>query len=161
MNLYEINNAIQKAFDSAVDPETGEILDENKLSELDSLQMEREQKLENIGLWIKNLEAEETALRTERKSFESREKAAHNKKEALKKYLRAALGGSKFKSKDGKLSVSYRSSQAVVIKDVSQIPDFYRKYTISYNKVGIKEALKAGEVVPGAELKENQSIIIK
>lgn len=161
MTLYEISNAIMQAFNEAMDPETGEIIDESKLKELDNLQMQMDQKIENVGLWIKNLDAEEKALDAEEKSFKKRKEAAHNKKEYLKKYLKIALNGQKFKSEDGKLAVSFRKSQAVEIKDVDDLPLMYLEQKLTPKKEEIKKALKAGEEVPGAELVTNQSIIIK
>ena len=60
MNLYEIDNAILEC----VDMETGEIIDMDKLS---GLQMVRDQKIENIGCWIKNLLSDAEALKSEKK----------------------------------------------------------------------------------------------
>ena len=57
-SLYEINQAIM----DCMDMETGEILD---VQQLDALQMQLEDKLEGIGCWIKNLEAEAAAYKAE------------------------------------------------------------------------------------------------
>ena len=54
MKLYEIDQAIL----ALVDPETGEILDYEAFSEL---KMKREEKIEGMALWHKNLTAEATA----------------------------------------------------------------------------------------------------
>ena len=51
MTLYEIDDAIL----NCIDEETGEIID---AEQLDKLYMEKEEKLENIALWIKDLKAE-------------------------------------------------------------------------------------------------------
>ena len=72
MNLYEIDNAIL----NCVDMETGEIIDMGKLN---ALQMERAQKIENIGCWIKNLLSDADALDKEKKNLAARQKAAENK----------------------------------------------------------------------------------
>ena len=58
MTLYEIDQAIL----DCVDMETGEVIDSDRL---DLLQMERETKLENVGLWIKDLRAEADAIKNE------------------------------------------------------------------------------------------------
>ena len=47
MTLYEIDNAIL----DCIDLETGEIIDVDKLNEL---QLEKETKIENVALWIKD-----------------------------------------------------------------------------------------------------------
>lgn len=69
MNLYEIDREIL----ACIDYETGEILDSQRL---EMLEMEKEKKIENIGLWIKNLEAEAEALKKEKDAFAAREKSA-------------------------------------------------------------------------------------
>ena len=62
MKLYEIDNAIM----DCVDMETGEIIDVERLS---ALQMERDQKIEGIGCWIKNLLSDAKALKEEKDNF--------------------------------------------------------------------------------------------
>ena len=89
MNLFEIENEIMNCWDQ----ETGEILDSDRL---DQLEMERDTKIENIALYIKNLTADAEALKAEKQSFAERQKAAENKVESLKKYLATYLAGQKF-----------------------------------------------------------------
>lgn len=50
MSIYDIDAAIV----SLIDAETGEVSDEEAF---DALQMERDKKVENIGLWYKDLQA--------------------------------------------------------------------------------------------------------
>ena len=88
MNLFEIENEIMNCWDQ----ETGEILDSDRL---DQLEMERDTKIENIALYIKNLTADAEALKAEKQSFAERQKAAENKAELLKKYLATYLAGQK------------------------------------------------------------------
>lgn len=153
MNLYEIDNEIM----NCVDMETGEIIDAEKL---DKLQMDKEQKIENIALWIKNLLSDAEALKAEKQVFADRQRAAENKATSLKKYLSDYMAGEKYKS--AKVSVSFRKSEAVNILDMSKIPEQYLKVAEpTADKIGIKNALKAGEVINGAELVENQNIQIK
>ena len=91
MNLYAINDLITQAFDSAVDMETGEIVNEEAYEALDCLQMEFNQKVEGILLWIKNLSAEAEALKKEKMAFADRQAAAERKAESLKKYISGVL----------------------------------------------------------------------
>ena len=67
--LYEIDNAIMEC----IDFETGEIVDFERLEEL---QMERERKLENVALWIKNLKSDADAIKAEKQVLDEREKAS-------------------------------------------------------------------------------------
>ena len=153
-NLYEINQGILEC----IDLETGEIIDTDKF---DQLQIERSEKLENVALWYKNLISEAQAFKAERDVFAEKQKRAESKAESLKNYLDSALKGNKFDTV--KVSVGYRKSTSVEIIDQSKLPELYLKTvtTVSPDKVEIAKALKVGESVDGAELKENQNIQIK
>ena len=89
--LYDIDQEIL----DCVDMETGEILDSEKL---DALQMEREQKLEGVALWIKDLNAEAEAVKAEADKLTARKRALDNKITGLKMWLLTALDGEKLKT---------------------------------------------------------------
>lgn len=153
MNLYEIESKIMEC----VDMETGEIIDIEKLNELE---IERDTKIENIALWIKNLNADAKALKEEKDNLYARQKACENKAESLKNYLNNFLQGEKYKS--SKVSISYRDSKSVSVIDASKIPSEYLKYAEpTINKTDIKNALENGIEIDGAEIVTNTSIQIK
>ena len=158
MTLYEINEAIRNAIELGYDPETGEILD---ASALEQLQMDRDEKIENICLYIKDLAAEASAIKAEEQALAERRKASERKGDSLKRYLQAMLDGQKWKS--SKAVVSYRKTQSVVVDDLDAIPtDFMRiKTTSEPDKVAIKDALKDGKEVAGVHLEEGQSMSVK
>lgn len=160
MNLYEINENLMAAYDAAVDPETGEIIDNEKLENFYKLQIDRDEKIENICLFIKNLKADAAALKTEKDSFAARQKAAEHKAEWLTSYLQQFLNGDKWKS--NRASVSYRKSEQINIKDIRDIPIEYIKFADPVpDKLAIKAAIKRGENIKGAEIVEKQNISIK
>ena len=154
MNLYEIDKAIL----ACIDPETGELID---YAALTNLQMERTQKIKNVALWLKNLNASAAAYKAERDAFEERMKQAQKKAESLKRYLANALGGEKFVTDE--CAVSFRRSAAVTVFDEDKLPAEYvaEKVTKSPDKAAIKAAIKAGIDVPGAALVDNLSVQIK
>lgn len=153
MNLYEIDQEIM----NCVDMETGEIIDPARL---DELQMDRDTKIENIACWIKNLYADAEAFKTEKQSFADRQKAAENKAESLKKYLTNYLAGQKFSTP--KVAISFRKTSSVNVTDISQLPEEFLKFADpTPDKTAIKNAIKAGTAVTGAEIVEGQSISIK
>ena len=153
MKLYEIDQAIM----DLVDSETGEIID---IEAFDSLQMEKEEKIEGIALYIKDLKAEAEALKAEKMAFAERQKVAENKVESLKNYLAYALKGQAFKTV--KASVSFRKSQQVDVPDIYALDENFLRYKEpEADKTAIKEAIKAGQTVKGATLIENTSVIIK
>lgn len=160
MTLYEIDKNIEEAFDKAIDPDTGEIISEEAYAEFCQLNMDRDTKIENVGLWIKDLNAEATAIKAEADNLTARRRAIENKVKGLQSYIDYALEGEKFKTP--RLSVSYRKSSSVVVSDIRELPERFLRYREpEADKNAIKEALKAGETVNGAELVENMSIIIK
>lgn len=154
MNLYEIDKAIL----ACIDPETGELIDEAALTDL---QMERTEKIKNVALWVKNLNASVTALKAERDAFDERMKSAQKKADGLKKYLADALQGQKFSTDE--CVVSFRRSTAVAVLDEAVLPAEYiaEKITKSPDKAAIKAAIKSGIDVPGAALVDNLSVQIK
>lgn len=155
--LYEIVKEIED-FEFQIDEETGEILN---FAELDALELEKEVKVENICLMIKNLESDAVAYKAEKNSFADKEKAATNRAERLKKYLQNMLAGEKFKS--SKVSVSYRKSEAVEVIDVKYVPAEYLTITqeVKPDKKAIKEAIKKGAEIKGCMLVEKQNMSIK
>lgn len=153
MNLYEIDSAIM----DCADMETGEIID---MEALEDLQMERDQKIEGIGCWIKNLLADAKALKEEKDNLAARQKVAENKAASLKAYLSSYLNGEKFKT--AKVSISYRKSDSVNIAEGAVIPEEYLKYSEpTPDKIGLKAALKAGEKIQGISLVTSNNIQIK
>lgn len=166
MNIYDIDRRIEEIYASSVDPETGETTPE-AIEELNSLNMERDEKIENVALWYKNTTAEAKAIAEEIKRLQDRKKALESKAEWQKEYLENALQGSKFETP--KVAVSYRRSERVEIYDELA---FTRKYagdgylvdtTVKYtpNKANIKNCIKAGQTLEGARLEESNNIQIK
>jgi len=152
VNLYEINREIL----SCIDYETGEILD---VQRLEMLEIAKEKKIENVALWIKNLESEAAALKKEKDSFTQREKSTKNKIESLKKYLENALQGQKFQTT--KCAISFRTSTTLEMSEKAEVPEEFRKYSFDLDKTKMKEALKNGANYKGFWLQKNQKIQIK
>lgn len=142
---------------ACIDPETGEIIDDEQLT---ALQMERDAKIEGVALWIKNLKAEAEAYKAEKDAFAEREKAAKAKMESLKKWLAEALAGQAFKSP--KAQVTWRKSSALVIDDLWKVDDSFLRYKDpEVDKEAVKKALKDGVEVSGVHIEERQSMTIK
>ena len=160
--LYEIDAAIL----AAVDQETGEILDTERL---DTLQMERERKLEGVALWVKDLNYEAAAVKEEADKLTARKRALDNKISALKMWLLMALEGQKLKTP--RCNVYQTHSQRVAVADEKKLIDFLqtleepekflRFQEPELRKDEIKKALKDGTIIPGAELETTESVVIK
>ena len=158
MTLYEINSEIM----SCIDMETGEVIDTEKLNEL---QLERDAKIENVALWIKELKAEAEAIKNEEQALADRQRVAENKAESLKNWIAYALNGEKFKT--AKCSVSFRTTESVEVTEegleslMNGHDELLTYKAPEPNKKAIKQALKDGLNVAGVQLVQNTSTIIK
>ena len=170
MTLYDIDAQIA-ALDGAaeddmlINAETGELVSVSQA--LDALRMEREEKLENVACWVKNLSAEADAIREEENRLVKRRKAAETKAAKLKAWLLAAMtreDGTTDKLKTGRVMISVkRNPPSTVVDDEEMLPWAYTtvKQVVVQDKTAIKAALLAGEEVPGAHLEYGRSVIIK
>lgn len=151
MNLYEINEEML----NCIDAETGEV----DTAKLDELTMLRDEKLENIALWIKDLKAEAEALKAEKQAFAARQSAAEHRAESLKNYLTGFLHGEKFKTT--RCAISFRKTESVKITNELELPPEFTSVEIKADKNAIKQAIKSGQTVTGAEIVEGISCSVK
>lgn len=152
MNLYEINKAMQEC----INLETGEI----DLELFEKLQLEKDEKIENVALWIKNLSSDVESMENEKKAFEERIKACKNKVSSLKTYLEMVLNGDKFQT--SRCSITFRKSKSIEVTDISKLEKNYLKYAEpTADKTAIKKAIESGVTVAGASLVENLNVQIK
>lgn len=158
MSIYDIDDSIM----SLVDMETGEIEDEKRY---DELQMERSQKIENIGLYFKNLNAEAKAIKEEEAALAQRRKAVENKAERIKSLLAYALKGEKFESP--RLRCSYRKAKSVQVDDSfvawaqEHADDLLTFREPTPNRTAIKAALADGREIEHAEIVTNENLQVK
>lgn len=153
MNLFELDAALYEC----VDAETGEVIDEEKLNELS---MARDEKVENIACWIKNLKAQAVAIKQEEENLYARRKVAENKAQSLGEYLSKYLDGSKFETP--KVKISYRKSESLEVSEGAIIPEeWYKPQEPKLDKAELKKAVKDGLEIEGVNLVEKQNIQIK
>lgn len=151
--LYEIDQRIL----ALADEETGEIAD---FEQLDKLQLERDAKIENIALWIKNLKSDEESYKAEKQVFENKQKQAKEMWESLEQYLSDVLNGEKFKTP--KVECSFRKSQKVEVENINLLPEEFLKYNDpEADKTAIRKAIKEGKEIAGARLVNALNLQIK
>lgn len=162
MTLYEVDEEIQELL-SEVDPETGELITD--YAALDALLMEREAKIENIVLFIKNLSSDVRELKAEEAALAERRKKAEKKAERLREYVSHALGGEKFQTP--RCCVSFRKSTALELGEgftewAKEHADTLLRYKEPEpDKTAIKAALAGGAEIPDAKLVQNTTMTIK
>lgn len=161
-SLYELDQAVLTVLDGGLvyDAESGEIYwDEDNF---DQLEIERNDKMESVALYIKSLDAEASAIRAEEKALADRRSIKERKAERLRDYLTRSMenfGDTKLETP--RVALSFRKSESVEIADESLLPPCYCKTKVTPDKTAIKKAIKAGEVINGASLVERQNLQIK
>lgn len=160
MKLYEIDEMIMQAFEQAVDPETGEIVNEPHMRHWTASRKPETRRLRTCCSGSRIWSAM-PRLKKEKMAFAERQQQAEKRAESLKKWVAMALNGEKFST--SKVSVSWRSSEAVeYVGNVTDLPAEYIKVKDpEVDKMALKKALKAGEVIEGASLIKRQNMQIK
>lgn len=150
-----LNNLIEVENNMYVDPDTGEIVD------IESLKMDKKEKITNIIKAIKNLKAEYDALKKAEKDLKGRAEAKAEKIDWLKSYLTAHMeNGEKFECVAG--SIRWYSGESVVIDcNPEELPEEYISTKITVDKTRLKAAIKSGEEIKGAHIEESTSISVR
>lgn len=157
--LYELVGQYLDIYNMDIDEET-------KLDTIEALGLDEkiEVKLENYAKLIRNLEADNTAYKTEEERLKKKRDTNTKKIDWLKHNARTAMeaiGVSKIKGELFTLSV--QNSKESVIVDEAKLPKKYwvKKVTEAPDKKGLYDLLKEGKKVKGASLQENRSLRIR
>ena len=160
MNLYNITTEMKNLTLQLEEGELTPELEQALVINQDQLQA----KAIDYCYVIKNLESDSEAIDNEIKRLKAMKEAKDNTVDRLKEAVRTAMlsaGIDKIESSLFKLSL--RRSEAVEVVNIDQLPESLTtiKKTVSADKLKIKEAIKAGQNVEGANLIENYSLQIK
>ena len=122
-----------------------------------------ETKLENYCKIIKNYEADAKAYKEMKDSFADKQKVAENAvkrmKEAIMNYLNET---GQSKAAAGLFTVTKSTSEAVNVTDISKLPSIYvLPQEPKIDKTAIKQDIKAGHKIDGAELATSEYVRIK
>lgn len=163
-SLYEIDRDIQAFIDSvfAMADENGEV--DIDMDILEDLKEQRQNKLENIALYIKNLASDAQAIKNEEIILAERRKRLESKCERLKGILvRSMMENNEKELSSARYCAKIRDSKATEIYDDSAIPDKYmvEKKTFAPDKTAIKKAIESGEEVAGARIIINHNLKIE
>ena len=160
MKLYELTSNYMQVLDLIDEGAEMMCLQDT----LDSLTDAIEDKAENTAKIIKVIEAEAEALKVEEKRLADRRKSLENRSKGLKEYLQSNLELAGLKKLKGKLfSFTIQKNQASLhIVALDKIPIKYWVAPLPVlDNASIKEALKTGLIVDGAELKVSESLRIR
>jgi dsDNA-specific endonuclease/ATPase MutS2 len=159
-SLYEIAGMYRSIID--MEPESDEEYSA-MMSALDEVHAELTEKADHIVRYIRNLNAEAEALKAEEAALYKKRRAVENKAERLKAYLAAQMTLCGLKElKAGLFKLRFQPTiPAISITDESAIPEKFQKLKIEIDKIAIRDALKAGEEVPGIEVQRGEALVIR
>jgi len=155
MTLYEIS----AEYMALIDPETGEVADFERLSEMSEAM---EQKKENVALYIKNLAAEADAIKAEKDSLAEREKVKRAQIDRLSDYLSRFLSGESYET--AKVKCTFRKSTVCMVEDEVAFLKRYPKFKKIQTKLSlqdVKDALKSGATLKGASLVDKYNLQVR
>ena len=139
---------------------------------LDAVDGEMEDKLANCGAFIKQLAAEADALDDEIKSLRQRSAAKKREIDRFKLYMMSCMESADVKKIDqplARLTIRQNAESVEVADEKSFIEwammndrdDLLRYSMPDINKTAVKDAIRSGADIPGAQLVRTKSLIIK
>jgi Gp157 protein len=155
LTLYQLSANYLEALDVLTDPEA-DLPMEAINGTLEALSGELEDKAINVAKFLRNMEAAAEAIKNAEAGMSKRRKTLENRVTWLKSYLKNNMehtGISTIECPYFKLSIQDNPA-AIQIVDEEAIPDQFKEQLVTWriDKTAIKEAIKAGKEVPGAEL---------
>ena len=154
--LYELTGQFLDIYNMDLDDET----QSDTLESID-WNSDYEEKVENYIKVIKNNEADIEARKNEIKRLTELNKADERKNERMKEVLKESMDLTGHERVDTKLfKVSFRKSEAVEVDDLL-LPESYKVATYKPDKKRLKEDLKNGFEILGAELVERKNLSIR
>ena len=161
MHLYEISNEFLRLQEFEYDEDSSEEIAFKELYK--ELESKFEDKAENIAKIIKNLKSDEEGLKKEIERLTKRKNTCVVKAAYLKKYLQDEMirtNTKKLKSSLFSFTIQL-SPPSVVLYNESLIPDEYFEIMKKADKTKIKDHLKEGVIITGAQLEQKENLVIR
>lgn len=158
-NLFELNDQFRELSQR-------DDLDPTVMKDtLDAIDDTRKDKLENLATWADQLKSEINFIEDKQRTWRDELSYRKNKLQWIKQYMTDVLddaGIKRFDTENHLLSVrNFKAS--TVIDDAKKLPEAFveTKTVSSPDKAAIYKAIKAGQEVPGAHLKNNRNTVIR
>lgn len=139
MNLYELSEEIkiaEQAIEDYAESNEGDITNCPMNGILDRLEVDRDEKALNCGIWYKNIISQSKAIALEMKSLAARKKTLDNKAERIKDYVQDLLPKG-LKLENSKCKLGWRKSQTVSIP--SELKPEFVKGTMKIKIIKVEE----------------------
>lgn len=162
-NAFEIKAELISALAECIDPETGEIIDPERLLKA---QISFKDKIDGLVLYAKEKRAKGELIKKTISDMEKRAKAFENEAKSLENLVKALLDGNTYESTIVK--ISYKTSHSIEITNKTAFdlfamehPEYLLETEIKPDKASIKLAIANGESIPGCELVTKRNMQIK
>ena len=157
MNVFELNTAIKQVQEMDIDSET-------LADTLESLELPRNEKLDNVASWIEENEMKIEWLKGKRKQLSDVETQLKKQTDRLQDFLTQAIddSGKKEIQTENHLLKPRNYRDSVIVEATKDLPIDYviRKEVIQPDKKLLYKDLKAGKEISGAHLKSNRKTVI-
>lgn len=158
MNVFELNNAIKTVKEKDLDPETLK-------DTLESLELPRNEKLDNVATWIEENNMKLQWLKEKKRQLSDVETSIKNQNERLQEFLTQAIdqSGQKEIQTENHILKPRNYKDSVIVEETKKLPIDYIvcSEVVKPNKKLIYEDLKKGKSIRGAHLKSNRKTVIK
>lgn len=158
--LYELTEMYKNIWDLVEDDEVDLETLESALGQVeDNIEL----KVENMAKLVKGIDGNIDMLKAEEKRLAEKRRVLENKQKNIKSYLENQLRVMEIdKVKTPLFTVSLQKNPpSVEILDENKIPEQFKKVTYTVVKKDILEALKNGQVIEGATIKQGKSLRIR
>ena len=157
MNVFELNTAIKQVQEMDIDAET-------LADTLESLELPRHEKLDNVASWIEENKMKIEWLKGKRKQLSDVETQLKKQTDRLQDFLTQAIddSGKKEIQTENHLLKPRNYRDSVIVEATKDLPIDYviRKEVIQPDKKLLYKDLKAGKEISGAHLKSNRKTVI-
>jgi len=163
LRLYEIGDAYLAALQSF--ESAGDDLPLDAIADtLEGLAGTFHEKVIAVAAYVRNLELEATAIEHALLSMRGRKERIENHTIRLREYLIREMNRTEIRRVDSpELCIRIQKNPAKVqIDDDTILPDKFKEFITETRilKTAIRDELKAGYVVPGARLEQDQRVVI-
>lgn len=158
MNVFELNNTIKQVQEKNLDPET-------LADTLESLELPRNEKLDNVASWIEQNQMKLNWLKDKKRQLSDVEASIKKQTENLQEFLTKAIddSGQKEIQTENHILKPRNYKDSVIVEATEKLPIDYIvcSEVVKPNKKLIYEDLKKGKQIKGAHLKHNRRTTIK
>ena len=162
MRLNDIELEIQNIL--AVADELPEGEQELAMEYLDQLGELEAEKVDAIGYAVRRRKSEIAFLQEEERRIRARRQAMESRLERFREYLRDTMRTNGVRNIKGMKTTMYlMKSESVDIYHAAELPEKFVVTKVEHHpdRAKIKEAIKNGSTVPGAQLQERVSLVVK